>query len=71
MHLHEAIRVVLQESGNKPMTIQEIADRINERRLFPTDARKVGWRAVGDVVKSTAPLFEVLVRMRSEQKGAN
>jgi len=64
MYLHEAIREVLEESGNRLLTIQEIADRINERRLFVTDARKVGWRAVGDVVKSTFPLFEVLIRLR-------
>lgn len=66
MHLHEAIRMVLEESGNTPMTIQEIADCINERQLFITDARKVGWRAVGDVVKSTAPHFEVLIRLRQD-----
>jgi hypothetical protein len=66
MHLYEAIRTVLEESGNTPMTIQEIADRINERQLFITDARKVGWRAVGDVSKSTTPLFDVLIRLRQQ-----
>ncbi|MFQ5988024.1 MAG: HTH domain-containing protein, partial [Dehalococcoidia bacterium] len=61
MYLHEAITQVLEESGNVPMTMQDIADIISQRRLFvsrdgsPADARKVGWRAVGDVAKSVAP----------------
>jgi len=50
------------------MTIQQIADRINERRLYvsPTDPRKVAWRAVGDVTKGISPLFDVLIRLRQQ-----
>ena len=70
MYLHEAIKQVLQESGNVPMTIEQIADTINRRHLFvrrdgsPTDARQVGWRAVGDVAKGKPPQFNVLINLR-------
>jgi len=47
------------------MRIEDIANAINQRGLFVTDARKVGWRAVGDIAKSTAPQFEVLIRLRN------
>ncbi|PIU22776.1 MAG: hypothetical protein CO103_06585 [Chloroflexi bacterium CG_4_9_14_3_um_filter_45_9] len=65
MYLYEAIRQVLEANGNVPMRIEDIANAINQRGLFVTDARKVGWRAVGDIAKSTAPQFEVLIRLRN------
>jgi hypothetical protein len=70
MYLHEAIRQVLEERGNAPMRIEEIADIINQQRLYiredgsQIDARQVGWRAVGDVTKGNPPQFEVVVRLR-------
>lgn len=70
MYLHEAIRLVLEEHGNKPMRIEDIAFIINERNLYvskdgsQTNARLVGWRAVGDVSKGDSPQFEVLIKLR-------
>jgi hypothetical protein len=32
--LHEAMELVLQENGNEWMTVRELADAINERRLY-------------------------------------
>jgi len=70
MYLYEAIRQVLEENGNAPMRIEDIANAVNQKGLFvsrdgsPTDARKVGWRAVSDVAKGRVPQFEVLIRLR-------
>lgn len=70
MRLHEAISVVLRERGNVPMGVEEVAHTINERGLYvkrdgcKTDAYGVGLRAVSDVSKSGAPLFDVLIRLR-------
>jgi len=72
LHLHEAISRVLQESGNKPTSIEQIAKTINEQRLYhkkdgsTVTPWNVGLRAVSDISKSTDPLFEVLVRLRKE-----
>ena len=69
MYLHEAIRQVLEEHGNTPTRIEDIADIINQRCLYnrkdgsQIDARQVGWRVVGDVAKGNPPQFEVLIRL--------
>ena len=71
MYLHEAIKQVLREHGNEPMSIEDIAEALNQQQLYVRkngslpDARQVGWRAVGDVTKGTSPQFDVLVRLRS------
>ena len=71
-YLHEAITKVLQDSGNVPMTIEAIADAIRQRGLYvkkigsQVSPWNVGLRAVSDVSKSTAPLFEVLIRLRQQ-----
>lgn len=68
MYLHEAITKVLEESDNKPTPIQQIAETINQRRLYrkkngsPIDPFGVGLRAVSDVSKGPTH-FEVLVRL--------
>jgi len=73
MYLHEAIRQVIQEGGNVPMTIEDIASAINRRRLYvkrdgsAVDARQVAWRAAGDVAKGNPPQFDVLIRLRGAQ----
>ena len=70
MYLHEAIKQVLKERGNVPMTIEDIAQAINQRRLYvrknglSIDARQVAWRAAGDVSKGNPPQFDVLIRLR-------
>jgi len=52
------------------MTIEAIADAIRQRGLYvkkigsQVSPWNVGLRAVSDVSKSTAPLFEVLIRLR-------
>jgi len=70
MYLHEAIRQVIQEGGNMPMTIEDIARAINRRQLYvkrdgsAVDARQVALRAAGDVAKGNPPQFDVLIRLR-------
>jgi len=70
MYLHEAIRQVIQEGSNVPMTIEDIARAINRRHLYvkrdgsAVDARQVAWRAAGDVIRGKPSQFDVLIRLR-------
>lgn len=70
MYLHEAIRQVIQEGSNVPMTIEDIARAINQRQLYvkgdgsAVDARQVAWRAAGDVIRGNPSQFGVLIRLR-------
>lgn len=70
LYLYQAIRKVLEGNRNVPMTIEEVADAINRDGLYvkkdgsEVDAYGVGLRAVSDISKSGAPLFDVLIRLR-------
>ena len=61
MFLHKAIQEVLRQNNNVPMTIEEIASKINRQRLFiKKDGSQVrpwnvGARAIADVDKSSSP----------------
>ncbi|MFC1940298.1 HTH domain-containing protein [Chloroflexota bacterium] len=69
MFLYQAIQQVLQQHGNVPMPIEEIAAEINSKGLCtkrdgrPMDALGVGFRAVTDVVNGKPPFFDVLIRL--------
>jgi len=70
MYLYEAIRQVLEENGNVPMRIEDIANAINQKGLYrkkngcQADPYGVGLRAVSDISKSTKPIFDVLIKLR-------
>ena len=72
MYLHEAIAQVLRRSFNAPMTIETIAEVINQQRSYtkkdgsPIGVWNVGTRAVSDVAKSGAPMFDVLLKLRGQ-----
>lgn len=69
MYLYEAIIKVVEESGNKPVDIREIAEAINLRGLFhkkdgsAVTHWNVGARAIADVSQGPTR-FDVLVRVR-------
>jgi len=71
MYLYEAISKVLKDNRNMPMSIEEIADAINQQGLYvkkkdgsKVDVYGVGLRCVSDVAKSGEPLFDVLIQLR-------
>ena len=70
MYLYEAVSKVLEEGGSEPMTIEQIAETINQKGLYrkkdgsQADPYGVGLRAVSDISKSTRPVFDVLIRLR-------
>ena len=70
MYLYEAIRQVLEENGNVPMRIEDIANAIKQKGLYrkkngsQADPYGVGLRAVSDISKSTKPIFDVLIKLR-------
>ncbi|MBA7499082.1 hypothetical protein ES704_01822 [subsurface metagenome] len=72
MYLHEAIAQALRRGGNVPMTIEAITEAINQQRLYtkkdgsPIGVWNVGVRAVSDVSKSGAPMFDVLLKLRGQ-----
>ncbi len=70
MYLYEAISKVLKDNRNVPMPVEEIVDAINQESLCvkkdgsKVDVYGVGLRAVSDISKSGAPLFDVLIKLR-------
>jgi hypothetical protein len=70
MHLHEAIRdVLIWRGGDMTMTIQEIADTINQRDYLyasKTDPREIALKAVSNAMKGTSPMFDVLIRLKGQ-----
>ncbi len=70
MFLHQAIQMVLQQYGKKPLTIQEIAAAINQQQLFrekngsEVTPRQVALGATSDIAESEFPRFDVLVKLR-------
>lgn len=58
MELHEAIVEVLKEA-NKPLTYSEIANRINQRRLYtPTNGEMLMSRQISARVAHNLGLFK-------------
>jgi hypothetical protein len=65
LYLYQAIQTVLRQHNNMPMSIEDIADAINQQGLYfqETNAYRVGYRTVSDVAKGPTH-FEVLIRLR-------
>jgi len=69
VYLYEAIMKVVEEGGNRPVDIREIAKAINERDLYRkkdgsvVTPWNVGARAIADVSQGPTH-FDVLVRVR-------
>ena len=70
MEINEAIKTVLEDHGYLPMNIEDITAAINQRNLCTSrsglkpDMRQIGLEAISDVVKSTSPDFEVLIKLK-------
>ena len=69
MYLYEAIIKVVEEGGNRPVDIREIAKAINDRGLYHkkdgsvVTPWNVGARGIADVSQGPTH-FDVLVRVR-------
>ena len=73
LKLHEAITVVLEEAGEQPMTVREIAEIINARSLYrKKDGSPVEVNQIHARTKNYSHLFEKtgpIIRLREVVSG--
>ena len=70
MTLHEALVLILEENGNQPMTVRQLADAVNERGLYrKRDGSSVEVNQVHARTSNYEALFEKngpMIRLREE-----
>jgi hypothetical protein len=70
MDISDAVKLVLEDHSYLPMNIEDITASINQRNLCTAqngakpDIRQIGLEVIGNVVKSTSPDFEVLIKLK-------
>lgn len=59
MYLHEAIRLVLKDNGNRWMTVKDLANEVNHRRLYrKRDGSNVEANQIHARTKNYEAMFE-------------
>jgi hypothetical protein len=70
--LHEAMELVLMESPNQTMSVQDLAQQINERRLYekrdrsPVEPNQIHARASSPTYQDRFEKHDGVVRLRSQ-----
>lgn len=70
MFLHQAIQMVLQQHGSKPLSIQGIATAINQQQLFHNEddsqvtPKQVALSAASHIEESESSVLDVLIKLR-------